>query len=81
MNQAWTFELIKEQDGHLQEAVCIYKVSSQILLAQNINRRLIPKRKFSCFYDTQLPTVCRLPFAVNVMLNLSIETSETSGYK
>ena len=34
--------------------------------------RKVEKRKFSCFYDTQLPTVCRLPFAVNVMLNLSI---------
>ena len=36
--------------------------------------RRVEKRKFSCFYDTQLPTVCRLPFAVNVMLNLSINT-------
>ena len=37
--------------------------------------RKVEKRKFSCFYDTQLPTVCRLPFAVNVMLNLSIISS------
>ena len=34
--------------------------------------RQVEKRKFSCFCDTQLPTVCRLPFAVNVMLKLSI---------
>ena len=34
--------------------------------------RQVEKRKFSCFCDTQLPTVSRLPFAVNVMLNLSI---------
>ena len=33
--------------------------------------RQVEKRKFPCFYDTQLPTACRLPFAVNVMLNLA----------
>ena len=33
--------------------------------------RQVEKRKFSRFCDTQLPTVCLLPFAVNVMLKVS----------
>ena len=41
--------------------------------------RKVEKRKFSCFYDTQLPTVCRLPFAVNVMLNLSNDDFGTTN--
>ena len=41
--------------------------------------RQVEKRKFSCFCHTQLPTLCRLPFAAIVMLNFSNEKLKRSG--